>query len=105
MPEPIVTAPNASKDSAVAPGEAIGSDIFSRAAARAAAQVYDTVTSVHDIEQDDHHYYGGSVPPLLPPPPAPSSGTFERAKLGKIVEVPSKNITRNNSMSDLDTKV
>jgi hypothetical protein len=58
---------------------------------------YDTVTSIHDIEQDDHIYYANekkdsSLHPLL---------TFER-KLGKIIEVPSKNITRNNSLTDLE---
>lgn len=57
---------------------------------------YDTVTSVHDIGQDDHHYYSekkdvSQQQPLL---------TYER-KLGKIMEVPSKNITRNNSISDV----
>lgn len=57
-------------------------------------KVYDTVTSVHDIEQDDHIYYAEkkdtSLNPLL---------GFER-KLTNIAEVPSKNITRNNSISD-----
>ncbi len=67
----------------------------------AKSSVYDTVTSVHDIEQDDHIYYGKEMAensaqvPLLP---------LERLdrKLTKIVEVPSKNITRNNSISDLN---
>jgi hypothetical protein len=57
-------------------------------------KVYDTVTSVHDIEQDDHIYYGEkkdtSQNTLL---------NFEK-KLPNIVEVPSKNITRNNSITD-----
>jgi len=57
--------------------------------------VYDTVSSAHDIEQDDHRYYydkvNNSQHPLIP----------EERKLAKIVEVPSKNITRNNSISDL----
>lgn len=54
---------------------------------------YDTVNSVHDIEQDDHNKYynndkkSSADQPLL---------IYEN-KLGKIVEVPSKNITRNNS--------
>lgn len=56
---------------------------------------YDTVTSVHDIEQDDHIYYAEkketTQQPLL---------NYER-KLGKILEVPSKNITRNNSVTDV----
>lgn len=53
-------------------------------------EMYDTVTSVHDIEQDSHHYYdAGSLP-------VPSS------KLSKIIEVPSTNITRKNSLSDLE---
>ena len=58
---------------------------------------YDTVNSVHDIEQDDHqkYYYSdkkaAADQPLLP---------YER-KLGKILEVPSKNITRNNSITDV----
>ena len=67
---------------------------------------YDTVTSVHDIGQDDHMFYGeenrddeestAHDHPLL---------SFER-KLTKIVEVPSKNITRNNSVNDVnDSKV
>ena len=58
---------------------------------------YDTVTSVHDIEQDDHIYYGqdheGEQSSLRL--------GFDR-KLTKILEVPSKNITRNNSMSDVN---
>lgn len=57
--------------------------------------VYDTVSSAHDIEQDDHRYYydkvNNSQHPLIP----------DERKLAKIVEVPSKNITRNNSTSDL----
>jgi hypothetical protein len=61
---------------------------------------YDTVTSVHDIGQDDHMFYGeenreettSHDHPLL---------SFER-KLTKIVEVPSKNITRNNSFNDVN---
>lgn len=62
------------------------------------ADTYDTVTSVHDIEQDDHHYYMAANQPLLS-----IQTSFEPNKLSKIVEVPSKNITRNNSMSDLDS--
>jgi hypothetical protein len=67
---------------------------------------YDTVTSVHDIGQDDHIYYGKEPPErdlqdqTLPPGHHPLL-TFER-KLAKIVEVPSKNITRNNSASDVN---
>jgi hypothetical protein len=61
------------------------------------ANTYDTVTSVHDIEQDDHvsYYSAGDKQkePLI--------STFER-KLGKILEVPSKNITRNNSVNDVN---
>jgi hypothetical protein len=57
--------------------------------------VYDTVSSAHDIEQDDHRYYydkvNNSQHPLI----------SDERKLAKIVEVPSKNITRNNSASDL----
>jgi hypothetical protein len=46
---------------------------------------YDTVSSVHDIEQDVNFDY--------PEPRRPQ-------QLQNIVEVPSKNITRNNSVAD-----
>jgi hypothetical protein len=61
------------------------------------AGVYDTVTSVHDIEQDDHIYYGEKAKDTSREPLITS---FEK-KLGKILEVPSKNITRNNSVNDV----
>lgn len=50
---------------------------------------YDTVTSVHDIEQDSHAYY----------PYYPEHGLND-PRLPHIAEVPSKNITRNNSIVD-----
>lgn len=82
-----------------------------RDAAAAAAEedashtgLYDTVTSVHDIEQDDHNKYVqaalGAV--VAAAATGPQSLRYESSKLGKIVEVPSKNITRNNSLSDLE---
>jgi hypothetical protein len=59
---------------------------------------YDTVSSVHDIEQDDHvSYY------------IDNNGKYGKepliagfSKLTKILEVPSKNITRNNSVNDVN---
>ncbi|CAF0989706.1 unnamed protein product [Brachionus calyciflorus] len=62
--------------------------------------VYDTVNSVHDIEQDDHnkYYYNHNESKKSS---QLDQNTFMDRKLGKIVEVPSKNITRNNSSSDL----
>ena len=68
---------------------------------------YDTITSVHDIEQDDHYYYrdikesqnNNQNNPLIS---LPMPLNFDRTnKLGIIQELPSKNITRNNSVSDL----
>jgi hypothetical protein len=83
---------------------------------------YDTVTSVHDIEQDDHIYYGSDQQQqqqqqqqqsqqqqsqqqqqhLSLADRLKSDNLFLSAsnKLAKIVEVPSKNITRNNSLTD-----
>lgn len=62
---------------------------------------YDTVTSVHDIEQDDHIYYGSETSKhQAQAVREPLFSSVER-KLGKILEVPSKNITRNNSMQDV----
>lgn len=62
---------------------------------------YDTVTSVHDIEQDDHIYYGSETSKQQAQASRePLFSSVER-KLGKILEVPSKNITRNNSMQDV----
>lgn len=66
---------------------------------------YDTVTSVNDIEQDDYeNYYGDKNLKQLRSNMA-SLGTmpnpFERT-LTNIQEVPSKNITRNNSTSELN---
>lgn len=58
------------------------------------ASTYDTVTSVHDIEQDDHIYYGKEAE-------QPSLLMSLDKKLTKILEVPSKNITRNNSVTDV----
>jgi hypothetical protein len=75
---------------------------------------YDTVTSVHDIEQDDHIYYGSEQQQQQQQQQQQSQQQQSLAerlkadnlflsasnKLAKIVEVPSKNITRNNSLTD-----
>ena len=74
---------------------------------------YDTVTSVHDIEQDDHHYYPNpndqnkltSSNTLNPHSIATSLTNLNlniKKQLTKIIEVPSKNITRNNSIENID---
>ena len=70
---------------------------------------YDTVTSVNDIEQDDYNNYYDEekkskqqLYPLnrLTNTTLPTTA-YERT-LTNIVEVPSKNITRNNSASDVE---
>ena len=58
---------------------------------------YDTINSVHDIEQDDHNKYYNNDKKTVDQPLL----LYEN-KLGKIIEVPSKNITRNNSTEFLD---
>ena len=95
-PKVVVTSPS---DAGSRPNDSLLSSSHMQAGggalgANAKNSVYDTVTSVHDIEQDDHIYYGKDS--MNPP-----SLTLER-KLTRIAEVPSKNITRNNSMSDLN---
>ncbi len=76
---------------------------------------YDTMTSLNDIEQDDFkNYYdetgeSASASALLNvlkkkremSSLAVSNNNDSRA-LSKILEVPSKNITRNNSFTDVD---
>ena len=68
---------------------------------------YDTITSVHDIEQDDHYYYSDIKESQnnnqnIPLISIPTTQNFDRTdKLGRIQELPSKNITRNNSVSDI----
>ena len=65
-----------------------------------ASKNYDTVTSVHDIEQDDHIYYAENKGNNKDASREPLMAGFQ--KLGKILEVPSKNITRNNSINDVN---
>ncbi len=69
---------------------------------------YETVTSIHDIEQDDHHYYNkdqtkeGQSQLLSIANSLTNLNINLKNKLTKIVEVPSKQPTRNNSMNEID---